>query len=121
MLLRIHVLTEEIVVLKIYDISAFLQDSVKPLPKTFIEEIETEIMNGNKIGLFSAYPISYMQGLADAINIKTIILIGENGNYICGDANTPPQWYCTGNRNRFVECISQKTGIRMEDIFIKAY
>lgn len=50
-------------VLKIYDISEYLEGFAQPIPKEFVEKIKTEIMTGIKIGLLSAYPISYMQGL----------------------------------------------------------
>ena len=108
-------------VLKIYDISEYLEGFAQPIPKEFVEKIKTEIMTGIKIGLLSAYPISYMQGLAHAIGVPEIILIGENGNYICSDANIPPQWHCIGCEDNYMECISQKSGIRLESIVIQKY
>lgn len=99
----------------------YFENSIEPIPLEFVRLIENEIKAGNKIGLLSAFPISYMQGLATAIEIKDIILIGDNGNYICGDASILPQWHCIGCKDIFMGCISQKTGIRLESIVIQKY
>ena len=107
--------------LKIYDMRDYLENSIAPVPLEFIRQIENEIKMGIKIGLLSAFPVSYMQGIATAIGIKDILLIGDNGDYICGDANIPPQWHCTGSESNFMECISQKSGIRLESIVIHIY
>lgn len=76
--------------LKIYDMRDYFENSIDLIPLEFIRQIENEIKEGIKIGLLSAFPISYMQGIATAIGIKDILLIGETGNYICSDSNIPP-------------------------------
>lgn len=50
--------------LKIYDMRDYFENSIDPIPLEFIRQIENEIKEGIKIGLLSAFPISYMQGIA---------------------------------------------------------